>query len=483
MVAEQLIRGLESFNTHWVGGPVSLLVRRSERRRRSFRHIRRRLEELPFEVIAGPRQVGKTTLLGHLIEDLIASGTPPNRILYAPLDFPPVSLELDGHLDNLVAAFERFVLQSRILDAPGRVYFLLDEIHTLPDWGAEMKGLFDAYNPNLRVVATGSSSAALLNAPSADFAGRVERSHIHPLKLSEVVENRDPSMAALLEQARNVRVVLGRVDGTPASRANAATAIEALYIAAKPASAAIERAVDDYAVRGGYPLAQPPSREDQVFRFFESTLDTVLSKDLKLYEKVRKPGAFRSFLAKMASENGGKFVSSSYATSLGLDKETPALWKVVAEELFLVHQLPQLNETFHPVVRKADKAYFQDPGIRAFLTARTRLDGLEQTGEIGEVIEGILFDHLRRFQFNILGHRGGVLGYWNKPEVDFIVQTPGGWIAVEAKYRANPRSATSRLRTEFERRPDVLKIVATRDSFDVAHDPWLLPTWLLLLVC
>jgi uncharacterized protein len=74
-----LIRALRPFNTHWETRRASELVRRHPHRRRSFFHVRRRLDDLPFEIVAGPRQVGKTTLMGHLIDDLLASGHSPER--------------------------------------------------------------------------------------------------------------------------------------------------------------------------------------------------------------------------------------------------------------------------------------------------------------------------------------------------------------------------------------------------------------------
>ena len=477
-----IIRALRQFNVHWDGRDVSQLIRRSPHKRRSFAHLRRRLEDLPFEVVAGPRQVGKTTLMGHLMEDLVASGVPREHVAYVPVDFPPLALEMDGRLAPVIEAYERFILKEEIGRAAGKVYLFIDEVQSLANWGAELKGLYDAYHPRLRVLATGSSSAALLNAPSADFPGRIERSHIHPLKFSEVLQDSVPGTEPLVRSARAARAVLASARKDPESRTAAASRLKSLHVEASAHEADVRRVLDVYLVRGGFPAAQPPASEQDAFRFFESTIDTVLSKDLKLYEKVRKPGAFRSFLAKLAKEHGGKFVSASYAKDLGVDKETPAVWKAIAEELFLVHQLAQLNESFAVIPGRADKAYMQDAGLRAYLSASARLEDLEHSGVVGSVVEGILFDHLRRLQFNAFGHRNGRIGYWDRPEVDFLVELPGVWLAIECKYRATPSSGVTRLRETFAGDARVLPIVSTRNAFDVESDVWSLPLWLLLLV-
>lgn len=480
MADVDIIRALRQFNRHWEDGEVSELIRRSPHRRRSFAHIRKRIEGLPFEVVAGPRQVGKTTLMGHLMADLIESGIPCERVAYIPADNPTLSLEMDGHLAPVIEAYERFVLKEELGRATEKVFLFIDEIQSLPDWGAELKGLHDLYHPKLRVLATGSSSAALLNAPSADLPGRVHRSHIHPLKFGEVVQNALPQTHKLNQEARDTRLVFGaakRMD-----RKLLRTHLKKLYVEASEHEADIRRILDTFLVRGGYPAAQPSVGEAEALRFFENALDTILSKDLKLYEKVRKPGAFRSFLAKLAKEHGGKFVSGTCAKDLGVDKETPAVWKAIAEELFLVHQLPQLNDSLNVIPGKADKAYIQDAGIRAYLSASPRIEDLEQTGVVGNIVEGVLFDHLRRLQFNTLEHRNGRIGYWERPEVDFLAELPRSWLAIECKYRHDARAGTTRMRTAFADDDRVIPMVVTRNTFDADDDVMQIPLWLMLLV-
>lgn len=476
-----ILRALRPFNTHWEGLPVSELVRRSPHRRRAFHRLRRRIHALPFEVIAGPRQVGKTTLMGHLMADLIESEVRPERVMYVPTDNPTLSLEMDGHLAPVIAAYERFVLGEDLSRASEPVFLFLDEIQSIPGWSAELKGLYDAYHPKLRVLATGSSSAALLNAPTADFPGRVHRSHIHPLKFGEILANAVPETRKIHDEALATRNLLAKTTRKPDDVNALRRQLAKLHRRAQLHEADVRRLFDLYVVRGGYPATQPPASDQDVLRFFETTIDTVLSKDLKLYEKVRKPGTFRAFLAKLAKDHGGKFASAAYAKALDVDKETPATWKVIAEELFIVHQLSPLNDSFHPLAARQDKAYIQDPGLRAYLSAFTKLEHLEETGAIGAVVEGVLFDHLRRIQFNTLDHRNGRIGYWSEPEVDFIVELPFLWLAIECKYGAAGGGA-ARLATVFGEDERVLPILATRNEFDVEGDVWQLPVWLILLM-
>lgn len=119
---------------------------------------------------------------------------------------------------------------------------------------------------------------------------------------------------------------------------------------------------------------------------------------------------------------------------------------------------------------KADKAYMQDAGLRAYLTASAKIEDLEQTGAVGNVVEGILFDHVRRLQFNTLNHRNGRIGYWDKPEIDFLVELPKVWLAIECKYRTSTKGAHSRVAKLAAADARVVPIVITRNEFELGAE-------------
>lgn len=87
----------------------------------------------------------------------------------------------------------------------------------------------------------------------------------------------------------------------------------------------------------------------------------------------------------------------------------------------------------------------------------------------------------RRLQFNTLGHRNGRIGYWAKPEVDFLDELPRTFLVIECKYRNAPSSATTRLETVLQDR-DAISIAVTRNRFDVTGDVLEITLGLFLLV-
>jgi len=131
------------------------------------RLVRQRLAEEPptrIQLLAGPRQVGKTTLLLELQREAGATA------LYAACDGPEAALP--GFWEGIWTRAEA------IARAQGRVTVLLDEAHVLGDWAARLKGEWDRLRRRrvpVHVVATGSSALRLARGSRESLAGRFEK--------------------------------------------------------------------------------------------------------------------------------------------------------------------------------------------------------------------------------------------------------------------------------------------------------------------
>ncbi|HSF14060.1 MAG TPA: ATP-binding protein [Vicinamibacteria bacterium] len=131
-----------------------------------------------IQLLAGPRQVGKTTLLLELAE------RHGQTALYAAADGPEAAVP---------GFWERFwVRAEETAVREGRAILLLDEVHLLPEWAARLKGEWDRFRRRKRavhVVATGSSALRLSTGSRESLAGRFERitlAHWSASSLSEV---------------------------------------------------------------------------------------------------------------------------------------------------------------------------------------------------------------------------------------------------------------------------------------------------------
>jgi len=117
-----------------------------------------------IQLLAGPRQVGKTTLLLELVKRL------GERALYVAADGPEAALP--GFWERLWARAHEVAVRS------GSAAVLLDEAHLLHDWAARLKGEWDHLRREkipVHVVATGSSALHLGAGARESLAGRFER--------------------------------------------------------------------------------------------------------------------------------------------------------------------------------------------------------------------------------------------------------------------------------------------------------------------
>jgi predicted AAA+ superfamily ATPase len=116
-----------------------------------------------IQLLTGPRQVGKTTLL------LEISARFGDRAVYAAGDDPDAALP---------GFWERCWTDAETRAQRGTVVLLLDEVHHLSDWAGRLKGHWDRARRRhlpIHVVATGSSALRVATGSRESLAGRFER--------------------------------------------------------------------------------------------------------------------------------------------------------------------------------------------------------------------------------------------------------------------------------------------------------------------
>jgi uncharacterized protein len=116
-----------------------------------------------IQLLTGPRQVGKTTLL------LEIAGQFGDAAIYAAGDEPDAALP---------GFWERRWADAEARAQRGTAVLLLDEIHQLSDWAKRLKGYWDRQKRRrapIHVVATGSSALRVTTGSRESLAGRFER--------------------------------------------------------------------------------------------------------------------------------------------------------------------------------------------------------------------------------------------------------------------------------------------------------------------
>ncbi|HEV8645576.1 MAG TPA: AAA family ATPase [Burkholderiales bacterium] len=121
--------------------------------------------------VAGPRQVGKTTL---------ALGLPGARAAY-------LNWDVAAHRDRILRA-----------ELPAGRLWILDEIHKYRRWRNYLKGLYDGRPRGQRILVTGSGRLDLYRFGGDSLQGRYHLLRLHPFSAAELGLSRPAQLLDLL---------------------------------------------------------------------------------------------------------------------------------------------------------------------------------------------------------------------------------------------------------------------------------------------
>ena len=328
-----------------------------------------------IQLITGPRQIGKTTLL---LEAAKAAGA---GALYLAADGPEA--ELPGWWERLWHRAEEVAL------ANGTAVVLLDEVQRVEDWAAKLKGRWDRIRRlklPIHIVATGSSALHLGRGSKETLAGRFERlvyPHWSARSLAEVFH---------LEMAD---------------------------------------AVDTVVRWGGYPgavaLADEPARRLAYLR--DAIIDPAIGRDLLAAHPVRRPALLRQVFA-AAVRSPAQIVSLQKLQGQLLDKgalETIAHYLTLLEDAFLVAALEK--HTGRQVRARAapPKLVVLNNGLLAASDPRGAPDPATDPARFGAWVENACLAHA--------WNAGQRVRYWREEplEVDAVIEGSWGNWVVEIK--------------------------------------------------
>jgi predicted AAA+ superfamily ATPase len=153
-----------------------------------FEPVLRRLKGgmAPIVALRGPRQVGKTTLMQQIIQQLLDEGIPPHHILRVQFDDLPTFTALQEPILGISYWFEQHILGQPLNTIAYKglsAYLFFDELQNIPSWAPQLKYLVDM--TSVRVMITGSSALQIEKGQDS-LAGRLSTIEMGPLFLREI---------------------------------------------------------------------------------------------------------------------------------------------------------------------------------------------------------------------------------------------------------------------------------------------------------
>lgn len=364
-------------------------------------------------VLMGPRQVGKTVLIHHCIQQLLDDGVPPRRLCYLSVDHP---IYLGVSLERFLVLYgEATGVDPR--SEPCFVFF--DEIQYLVGWETHLKHLVDE-NPLLRIVASGSAAAALRLRSAESGAGRFTDFLLPPLTFHEYLALRDEE--ALIEAASEA------LGGRPLPGEDV-DEINGRFV--------------DYLNFGGYPeVALSGALREAPRRFVKSDIiDKVLLRDLPSLYGISNIQELNALFTTLAFNTAQEVSLDELASNAGVSKPTLGRYIEYLEAAFLLRRIHRVDRNARHF-RRAHyfKVYLTNPSMRTALFSPVGADG----EAIGALVETGVFAQWFHYESHISLH----YARWKQGEVDIVSLTPdqrASW-AVEVKWSDRHAREPERIR-------------------------------------
>ena len=256
--------------------------------------------------VAGPRQVGKTTLATRILD---ASG-------------PGIYLNADRRED-------RRVIQKAEWPG-GKPLVVRDELHKLRTWKRFIKGEFDAHRGRVRFLVTGSARLDVYRKGGDSLRGRYHHYRLHPLTAAEVDR----------KSGRGYPTPGDEIDVPPRA----------------------SRETTDLLMKfGGFPEPFLKQNERSHRRWRKDRLDRFFREDVRDLTLVRDLGSME-LLADLLTERVASPLSlNSLREDLEVSHRAVDVWIDILERLYFAFRIRPFTSTRIRGLKKAAKLYVWEP--------------------------------------------------------------------------------------------------------------------------
>lgn len=349
-------------------------------------------EQYPVLLLTGPRQVGKTTMLEHLIE---VEGKGRKK----------VSLD-DLTLRELAKTDPKMFFQ--LYQPP----LLIDEVQYAPELFPYIKIMVDERHQPGDFWLTGSQLFKMMKGVQESLAGRVALLHLSPLSQSEIMKRPpEPPFSLelpLLSERQNGRQML-----------NTPEVFQRIHQGGMPAL-----------VTGTYSNASI---------FYSSYIDTYMERDVRRLSNDIDSLKFLRFLRYVAARTSQQVNYKGIADDAEIDQTTAKNWLHVLEALGIIFLLePYSNNVLKRTV-STPKLYFYDSGIVCYLTRWSSPETAMEGAMSGALLENYTVAEIIKTYQNA-GQEPFLYYYRDKDarEIDLILERDGKLFPIEIKKMASP---------------------------------------------
>lgn len=322
----------------------------------------------------GARQVGKTTLSKEIVKEL---------------NFKTLYINADQEKYNdILSSRDAQKIKSLI---SGYELVFIDEAQRIPDIGVNLKIIHDEF-PNIKIIATGSSSFELANKIVEPLTGRIWEFNLYPISILELKQHYSDFE--------------------------------------------INEKIEDILVFGLYPEVFTISNLREKEELISMISKSYLYKDVLELETIKHADKIKKLLQLLSFQIGSEVSIFELANNLEINKGTVDRYIDLLEKSFVIFRLGGFNRNLRKEVSKMDKIYFYDLGIRNAVIDNFK--GINKRNDIGQLWENFLMIERKKYlsykKINASSY------YWRTTtgaELDYIEERRGDVQGFEFKYKKN----------------------------------------------
>ncbi len=368
------------------------------------------LNEKEIIVLLGARQVGKTTIIFQMINQIISGTASLNldnfELHYFNLDFPG-----DKELVN-----EDYITELATGNQKKKIIFI-DEMQRKENAGIFLKYLYDANLP-IKLIVSGSSSLELKSKVTEALTGRKIVFNISPFNMLEIKDFLTKSLENNLSDKT--------FDGNDNRLSG-----EVLF----------KEAFNIYTQYGGYPSVVTTLENEKKILRLKEIFTSYIEKDIKSFLEIKNEDAFRNLITLLSASTGCLINMNEISNTLSIHRVTLDNYFYYLEQTFIIDRVRPFFKNARKEIVKSPRVFFYDIGFRNFAVNNfNRLDIREDRGFVFE-----------NFVYLILKEKVGQISrihFWRTKagaEVDFIIFKELKPIPIEskAKYFTRPEITLS----------------------------------------
>lgn len=319
-----------------------------------------------IKVITGIRRSGKSTILKLYKENLKNLGVNEERIVN-------INFEDNKYRDLLDEKSLYDYITSKI-GLKEKYYIILDEIQNVKNFERCVNSLF--LRENVDIYITGSNSYMLSGELATFLTGRYMQIHVLPLSFKEF-------LSGVGEQNEM-------------------------------------KAYEKYLKNGGLPYILNLDDNSELIRnYLDSIYSTVVIKDIVSKRNISDVNLLES-ITRYLFDNVGSYISikkiSDTLTSMGRKNSVSTIENYVSSllESYIMYKVNRYDIKGKQHLKTLEKYYLSDLGLRTYLL------GNKKAGDMGHLLENVVFLELKRKGYEIY------VGKNNDMEVDFVIINQDG---------------------------------------------------------